>query len=104
EKESVEPSLTELRAKIAELKTEEAKLLDEEKGKKPEEIPVATKEAKENNAVEQAKTEGSINDQLTKYAQDNELIGQLVDLALLGSGLLTGEALAEFIRRSQRLL
>ena len=104
EKESVEPSLTELRAKIAELKTEEAKLLDEEKGKKPEEIPVATKEAKENNAVEQAKTEGSINDQLTKYAQNNELIGQLIDLALLGSGLLTGEALAEFIRRSQRLL
>ncbi len=104
EKEAVEPSLTELRARVAELQAEEQKLSAEVQGKKPEEIPAATKEAQENNAMELAKTEGSINEQLTTYAQGNELIGQLIDLALLGSGLLTGEPLAEFIRRSQRLL
>lgn len=104
EKQAVEPSLTELRNKVTELKAEEAKLMEEEKDKKPEEIPAATKEAKEKNAVEMAKVEGSINEQLSQYAQGTELIGQLIDLALLGSGLLAGEALAEFIRRSQRLL
>ena len=33
-----------------------------------------------------------------------ELLHQVVDLALLANGLLTGKALADFIARSQQLL
>lgn len=38
------------------------------------------------------------------YAATQKLPGQLIDLALLGSGLLKGEALSRFIRRSVEML
>ena len=38
------------------------------------------------------------------FAKDNELLHQLVDLALLGNGMLKGKALSEFIARSQKVL
>lgn len=41
---------------------------------------------------------------IRKYASGQPLVKQLIDLALLGNGLLKGEALSEFIRRSVSLL
>ena len=38
------------------------------------------------------------------FAQGNELLHQLVDLALLGNGMLKGKALADFIARSQKVV
>ena len=38
------------------------------------------------------------------FAQGNELLHQLVDLALLSNGMLKGKALADFIARSEELL
>jgi molecular chaperone HtpG len=38
------------------------------------------------------------------FAKENELLRQVVDLALLGNGMLKGKALADFISRSQKLL
>ena len=38
------------------------------------------------------------------FAQGNELLHQLVDLALLGVGMLKGKALAEFIARSRKVV
>ena len=38
------------------------------------------------------------------FAAGNELLHQIVDLALLGNGMLKGKALADFIARSQKLL
>ena len=38
------------------------------------------------------------------FAKDNELLHQVVDLALLGNGMLKGKALADFIARSEKLL
>ena len=38
------------------------------------------------------------------FARDNELLHQVVDLALLGNGMLKGKALADFIARSEKLL
>lgn len=75
-----------------------------QEGKKDEEIPVADKEALDALAHRQAELEGQIKSELKAYGAGNDLVGQLIDLALLGSGLLTGEALAKFIRRSQRML
>ena len=41
---------------------------------------------------------------ISDYAAKTPLVGQLIDLALLGNGLLKGEALSKFIRRSVDLL
>ncbi|MDO4692727.1 MAG: molecular chaperone HtpG [Porphyromonadaceae bacterium] len=90
----------ELTAKTAEV--EAARKAQE--GKKDEEIPAADKQALEDLAYKQAELEGAIKSELKAYGAGNDLVGQLVDLALLGSGLLTGEALARFIQRSQRML
>ena len=38
------------------------------------------------------------------YAKQDELLHQVVDLALLGVGLLKGKALSDFIARSEKLL
>ena len=38
------------------------------------------------------------------FAAGNDLLHQIVDLALLGNGMLKGKALAEFIARSQKVL
>ena len=38
------------------------------------------------------------------FAKDNELLHQLVDLALLGNGMLKGKALSDFIARSQKVV
>ena len=37
---------------------------------------------------------------LKKYGRDNEMVAQLVDIALLGNGLLKGEKLANFLKRT----
>lgn len=41
---------------------------------------------------------------ITAYAEKNSIVKQLIDLALLGNGLLKGEALSSFIERSMNLL
>ena len=38
------------------------------------------------------------------FASGSELLHQVVDLALLGNGMLKGKALADFIARSEKLL
>lgn len=41
---------------------------------------------------------------ISKYSEKQAVVSQLIDLALLGNGLLKGEALSRFIRRSVELL
>lgn len=91
---------TELRNKTAEVEA----LRSAQADKKEEEIASADKEALDAASYRQAELEGQIKSQLKDYGRDNDLVGQLVDLALLGSGLLSGEALARFISRSQKML
>ena len=43
-------------------------------------------------------------DVLADYAKDNERVHQLIDLALLQNGLLTGEALTRFVKRSVEMM
>ncbi len=52
--------------------------------------------------VEQLKKQES--DAVTSYAKTDMTLRQLIDLALLEGGMLKGEALAAFIKRSQELL
>ena len=74
------------------------------KDKKWDEIPQESKD-------ELSKTEKDIEAQqarrteiIADYAKDNKVVHQLVDLALLQNGLLRGEALTNFVRRSIELI
>ena len=104
EKEAVEPKLSSLRAQLQ----EQNELVDAARTvqsvKKPEEITAAEREELDTLTSKQAEIEGKISEEIKKFGAEEMLVGQLVDLALLGNGLLSGEALAAFIRRSQQLL
>lgn len=65
-------------------------------------------EADKNKTLELEKEVGAIRDnmskQISEYAATQPLVKQLIDLALLGNGLLKGAQLSDFIRRSVELL
>ena len=44
------------------------------------------------------------NEALAGYARENQVVSQLIDLALLQNGLLRGEALNAFVKRSVDLI
>ena len=87
----------------SEMKGQQARLdalRQSQKDKKPEEI---TQEEKD----DVADTEKKLNEQKSKksqliadYAKGNNVLHQLIDLALLQNGMLKGEALGRFVKRS----
>lgn len=72
--------------------------------KKEDEITASEKEDLTNTNQKLTELRGQQNAILAEYAAGNPIIGQLIDLALLGNGLLKGEALSRFIRRSVDLI
>ena len=104
EKETVEPKLSSLRAQLQEQNELVEAARTVQSAKKPEEVTAAEREELDSLTSKQTELEGKISEEIKKFGAEEMLVGQLVDLALLGNGLLSGEALAAFIRRSQQLL
>ncbi len=104
EKETVEPKLSSLRAQLQEQNELVEAARTVQSAKKPEEVTAAEREELDSLTSKQTELEGKISEEIKKFGAEEVLVGQLVDLALLGNGLLSGEALAAFIRRSQQLL
>ena len=104
EKEAVEPKLSSLRAQLQEQNELVEAARTVQSAKKPEEVTAAEREELDTLTSKQTELEGKISEEIKKFGAEDVLVGQLVDLALLGNGLLSGEALAAFIRRSQQLL
>lgn len=77
---------------------------DEHKKKKPEEIPQVEKDDLEKLKNELSVMEDSRKSILETYAEENKIVRQLIDLALLSNKMLNGEDLNEFIKRSVGLL
>lgn len=103
-KKKATPELAPIDAELKGLEARRAALEQQTKDKKPEEIAEETK-------AEQKKTDDDITAQhkkhdevLAAYAAKNPVISQLIDLALLQNGLLKGEALSKFLRRSVDLI
>lgn len=71
---------------------------------KSEEVPVTEKEKIEANEKELNSLKEQRKEILSKYARDNKLVRQLIDIALLSNGLLKGEPLSNFIKRSYEVL
>ena len=99
-KTEIEP----IQGEIKTLQESVEKLRENHKGKKDDEISVTEKEdikTKESKITELKKKEEEL---LSNYAKSNNLVRQLVDLALLSNNMLKGEALSQFVKRSVELL
>ena len=98
--EALKPILSELKGLNARLQV----LNQEQSKKKYDEL---TQEEKD----DKANTQKAIDEQKQKrdaliadYAKDNNIVHQLIDLALLQNGMLKGEALDRFLRRSVEMI
>ena len=104
EKKEMSAQLEPINFEIKETEKKQAELDELNKGKKDEEIPQVDKDRKS----EYSKTIADLNKQknslLEAYGKGNKVIGQLIDLALLANGLLKGEALNRFVKRSVELI
>ncbi len=86
------------------LKERQSQLRKEREGKKDNEISAQQKD--EMNSIESkiSEKENAVSEIYSKYAQGNNVVHELIDLALLQNGMLKGEALTKFIRRSVELI
>ncbi|MCD8179219.1 MAG: molecular chaperone HtpG [Tannerellaceae bacterium] len=78
----------------------QADLREAQSKKKEEEITAEEKEDMTNTNKKLDELRDQYNAVLAAYASENKLVSQLIDLALLSNGMLKGEALSQFIRRS----
>ena len=91
----------------AEIKANEGKRaeIDElNKDKKDEEIPQVDKDRKKEYSDKVDALRKQKQELLQEYGKGNKIVGQLIDLALLANGLLKGEALNKFVKRSVELI
>lgn len=72
--------------------------------KKPEEITEAEKEDMTNTNEKLNELRQQRDRIFADYAKDNQLVSQLIDLALLSNGMLKGESLSRFIKRSAEMI
>ncbi|MDE6217253.1 molecular chaperone HtpG [Bacteroides sp.] len=93
-----------IRKEMDEVNNQRNDLKKAQEGKKDEEIPTADKDAvneldKKWNELKTKKEEV-----FATYAAKNKVVRQLIDLALLQNGMLKGEALNNFVKRSIDLI
>lgn len=88
--------------KELEVKKKELDVLNE--GKKDDEIPQVDKDRLEENRKTTDNLQKQKEQLLEEYGKGNKIVGQLIDLALLANGLLKGEALNKFVKRSVDLI
>lgn len=74
------------------------------KDAKPEDIPASDKDRKVDLDKLIGEEKAKQKEVLTQYASGQDTVGQLIDLALLSNGLLKGEALDRFVKRSVSML
>jgi len=95
-----EEALKPIEAEIKGLNARQAVLRQEQDKKKPEEITEDEKKDLQKCGEDIQAEEKKKNEILENYGKDNERVHQLIDLALLQNGMLKGEALTKFLKRS----
>lgn len=103
-KEATTQQLAPIEAELKGLHARQDILQKQQEGKKYDEIPQEQKDElntcrNDINTQEQKKR-----DILAQFGKDNKRVHQLIDLALLQNGMLSGEPLANFVRRSVELI
>lgn len=88
---------------LAEIKGQEARLAvlhQEQNKKKPEEITQQEKDDVHNTEKAISDEKAKRNEIISDYAKNNNIVHQLIDLALLQNGMLKGASLDAFLKRS----
>ncbi len=98
--EALKPILAEIRS----LKAQEQVLENEKKDKKPEDITDEEKKQLDDTRKSISEQETKKSEVISSYAAGNDKVHQIIDLALLQNGMLKGEALDKFLKRSASLL
>ena len=102
--QAIEAELSPIEAELRGLNARQAAIEQAQKDKKADEITEAEKndlaDVEKKIADEKSKKEAVI----SKYAAGNKVVHQLIDLALLQNGMLKGEALNNFVKRSIELI
>ena len=96
--------LVPVEGEIATLKLRESELHKAHEGKKDEEIPTAEKDELKDIDKKLDDKKQEKNGIINAYAAGNKVVHQLIDLALLQNGMLKGEALTNFVKRSIELI
>lgn len=94
--EALKPVVSELKGLSARL----AALHQSQNGKKPEDLTQEEKDDVQNTQKAISEQHTKKNQILGDYAKGNNIVHQLIDLALLQNGMLKGEALDKFLKRS----
>ena len=89
-----------IEAELKGLGARQAVLRQEQDKKKPEDITQEEKDDLKKCGEDIQAEQKKKNDILAAYGKDNERVHQLIDLALLQNGMLKGEALTRFVKRS----
>jgi len=89
-----------IEAELKGLNARQAVLRQQQDKKKPEEITQEEKDDLKKCGEDIQAENKKKNDILAEYGKDNERVHQLIDLALLQNGMLKGEALTRFVKRS----
>ena len=96
-----------LKPVLAELKGQEARLAvlhQSQDKKKPEEITQEEKDDLQNTQKAVSDEKQKRDNIIADYAKDNNIVHQLIDLALLQNGMLKGAALDAFLKRSVSMI
>ena len=96
--------LSPVEAEIRGLSARQAVLRQEQEKKKPEEVTQEEKDGLKKCGEDIQAENKKKNDILKEYADGNERVHQLIDLALLQNGMLRGEALTKFVKRSVSMI
>ena len=97
-------ALKPIEAELKGLHARQAVLRQQQDNKKPEEITQEEKDDMSKCNADIETQEKQKNEILAGYGKENRKIHQLIDLALLQNGMLKGEALSHFVKRSIDLI
>lgn len=104
EKKSMDAKLAPINFEIKENEGKKTELDELNKGKKDEKVPQVDKDRLKEYSEQIDKLKKQKETLLEEYGKENKIVGQLIDLALLANGLLKGEALNRFVKRSVDLI
>lgn len=96
--------ITKFDKKIETAETQQKAITEQLKGKKEEELTDEQKKERDDVEKKIGDLRNQMNEGLKEVGSKDDLVKQLVDLALLSNGMLKGEQLTAFIRRSVELI
>ena len=102
--EALKAELEPLETKLQEKQAEEERIKNEQKDIKPADLTEEQKDAASAATKAVADVKAEIKKVYAAAAAGNERLHQLIDIALLASGMLKGESLAKFVNRSVELI